>query len=268
MYVTIIRKLAKILLAGKLIKHNICHWRKKMKKGFTLAEVLITLGIIGVVAAMTLPALIQKQNDIATVSKIKKYYSILSQSELIWEQDLGCIGNIPLCLESFNSFDSTAFDAIEKSLKITYKVYKNQNTSNKSWLSDTTMKMDNSGAHAHAGVNKRSTNYFMQALLADGSSIAMTVENYKQCVNIWIDVNGPKKPNRVGIDVFPMAFGASYNDKYKGVNPYFCEDSSPSDDGGICSTRNGNLCSPDDGRSPTAYVLTHNKLFNLKDLGY
>lgn len=31
-----------------------------MKNGFTLAEVLITLGIIGVVAAMTLPVLIQK----------------------------------------------------------------------------------------------------------------------------------------------------------------------------------------------------------------
>lgn len=30
-----------------------------MKKGFTLAEVLITLGIIGVVAAMTMPSLIQ-----------------------------------------------------------------------------------------------------------------------------------------------------------------------------------------------------------------
>lgn len=29
-----------------------------MKKGFTLAEVLITLGIIGIVAAMTLPALL------------------------------------------------------------------------------------------------------------------------------------------------------------------------------------------------------------------
>lgn len=29
-----------------------------MKKSFTLAEVLITLGIIGVVAAMTLPSLI------------------------------------------------------------------------------------------------------------------------------------------------------------------------------------------------------------------
>lgn len=38
---------------------------KAHKCGFTLAEVLITLGIIGIVAAMTLPALIQKNNSIA-----------------------------------------------------------------------------------------------------------------------------------------------------------------------------------------------------------
>ena len=31
-----------------------------MKKGFTLAEVLITLGVIGVVAALTMPNLLQK----------------------------------------------------------------------------------------------------------------------------------------------------------------------------------------------------------------
>lgn len=85
-----------------------------MKKGFTLAEVLITLGIIGIIAAMTLPALVQKQNDIATVSKLKKYYSVLSQTELLWEKELGCMGNIPLCLETFNSFDSKAFAVIEK----------------------------------------------------------------------------------------------------------------------------------------------------------
>ena len=34
-----------------------------MKKAFTLAEVLITLGIIGVVVAMTLPALINKTRN-------------------------------------------------------------------------------------------------------------------------------------------------------------------------------------------------------------
>lgn len=35
-------------------------------KGFTLAEVLITLGVIGVVAAMTLPTLIQEHRDISS----------------------------------------------------------------------------------------------------------------------------------------------------------------------------------------------------------
>lgn len=46
-----------------------------MKKGFTLAEVLITLGIIGVVAAMTLPTLVQKYQDKADHSHLQKVYS-------------------------------------------------------------------------------------------------------------------------------------------------------------------------------------------------
>lgn len=47
-----------------------------MKNGFTLAEVLITLGIIGVVAAMTMPTLIQKNQDKELISRIKKTYSM------------------------------------------------------------------------------------------------------------------------------------------------------------------------------------------------
>ncbi|MDR1327359.1 MAG: type II secretion system GspH family protein [Heliobacteriaceae bacterium] len=51
-----------------------------MKKGFTLAEVLITLGIIGVVAALTLPSLIANYKEKATVVKVKKAYSVLSKA--------------------------------------------------------------------------------------------------------------------------------------------------------------------------------------------
>jgi len=51
-----------------------------VKKGFTLAEVLITLGIIGVVAALTMPSLIAKYKEKATVVKVKKAYSVLSQA--------------------------------------------------------------------------------------------------------------------------------------------------------------------------------------------
>lgn len=42
-----------------------------MKKGFTLAEVLITLGIIGIVAAMTLPTVINDSTERETVAKVK-----------------------------------------------------------------------------------------------------------------------------------------------------------------------------------------------------
>ena len=44
------------------MKENMFHFSRK-SGAFTLAEVLITLGIIGVVAAMTLPTLIRRRKD-------------------------------------------------------------------------------------------------------------------------------------------------------------------------------------------------------------
>ena len=53
-----------------------------MKKGFTLAEVLITLGIIGIVAAMTLPTVIKNNQRKVAEAKLKKAYSAISQAFL------------------------------------------------------------------------------------------------------------------------------------------------------------------------------------------
>ena len=52
----------------------------KGKNSFTLAEVLITLGIIGVVAAMTMPTLIKKHQQRVLVTRLQKNYSIVSQA--------------------------------------------------------------------------------------------------------------------------------------------------------------------------------------------
>ena len=56
--------------------------RNISKEGFTLAEVLITLGIIGVVAALTLPSLIQKNNNKVVETRLKKFYSTMNQALL------------------------------------------------------------------------------------------------------------------------------------------------------------------------------------------
>ena len=78
---------------------------------FTLAEVLITLGIIGVVAAMTLPSIIQTNRNIEVESKLKKVYSVMNQAILMSEIDNGpkeywperCSGTDD-CREYFNKY--------------------------------------------------------------------------------------------------------------------------------------------------------------------
>ena len=55
-----------------------------MKRAFTLAEVLITLGIIGVVAALTLPALIENYQKKVAAVRLEKFYTIMSQAVISW----------------------------------------------------------------------------------------------------------------------------------------------------------------------------------------
>ena len=49
-------------------------------RGFTLAEVLITLGIIGVVAALTLPVLIANHKKTVVETRLEKFYSVMNQA--------------------------------------------------------------------------------------------------------------------------------------------------------------------------------------------
>ena len=56
---------------------------KSFKNAFTLAEVLITLGIIGVVAAMTMPTLMNSTNGAQYKTAYKKALSVLSQAVVL-----------------------------------------------------------------------------------------------------------------------------------------------------------------------------------------
>lgn len=60
-----------------------------MKRAFTLAEVLITLGIIGVVAALTIPTLMANYKKSVAKNQFKKTYSTLTNAFNQTVQDLG-----------------------------------------------------------------------------------------------------------------------------------------------------------------------------------
>lgn len=53
-----------------------------MKKAFTMAEVLITLGLIGIVAALTFPQMIKHHKKVEAETRLKKAYSVISQAYL------------------------------------------------------------------------------------------------------------------------------------------------------------------------------------------
>lgn len=61
----------------------------RKKQGFTLAETLITIAIIGIVAALTIPSLITKYNEFITTTRLKKTYSELLQVIKLSEADNG-----------------------------------------------------------------------------------------------------------------------------------------------------------------------------------
>ena len=58
------------------------HYTINNKSAFTLAEVLITLGIIGIVAALTMPSLIQKHQKKVFATRVEHIYSIVSNALL------------------------------------------------------------------------------------------------------------------------------------------------------------------------------------------
>lgn len=76
-------------IAFTFAKYFTSHPNCKQNFAFTLAEILITLGIIGVVAAITLPALIHQHQKMVLKQQFKKSYSMIQQAYQKVYADLG-----------------------------------------------------------------------------------------------------------------------------------------------------------------------------------
>ena len=174
-----------------LIARSISRLHKRV--AFTLAEVLITLGIIGVVAALTLPSVIHKYKTEVLKTQFKKSYSSLSQAVLLARENIGVTNFKSYCTywdgESYsNSADCS--QAILKQLKRTGNIC--QYDRNKIYTYSKTQQ----GAHVDVG----GTAYPKHGL-PDGTCADVTVNAYT--IGVSIDINGNKKgPNALGHDIF------------------------------------------------------------------
>ena len=184
-----------------------------MKKAFTLAEVLITLGIIGIVAAMTLPVLVASYQKQVTVSKLKKVYSVLSQAVnfAVMDGDYSSISYSDGSNEGMKSW----YDAIvEPYIKVSKTCIYEEGCWN-----DGTKLLDGSTPRydmAKKGIGGNNITFdtvdgfFITIDVWEGSDITSTlgVNTEFQGVVMYIDVNGKTAPNIVGKDIFVLTYTA------------------------------------------------------------
>jgi len=166
--------------------------------GFTLAEVLITLVIVGVIAAITIPTVIAYYNKTETASRLKKFYSTFGQAISRSVIDNGYYTNWDLT-ESESS--QRTIDFVNKYLFPYLQIVKKSTpTSNECWA-------DNVRSATTGNVHSQYSNSqpkHSSAILSDGSSLHVWMS--KSCQNAWIvvDLNGHKSPNTLGRDIFPF----------------------------------------------------------------
>lgn len=184
---------------------------------FTLAEVLITLGIIGVVAAMTLPILIQKNQEKETVAKLRKFNTVMNQAYLSAINANGEVADWGLSkagvtglTEEEEVMGVVARDVFWDKLAPYLKI-----NSRCRFVDSTCQQYD------RYSLDGMQFWYFVPRLtFADGTTIVATTvldeacgRSYgtskllkNVCGEIMVDLNGPKPPNATGKDVFVFIY--------------------------------------------------------------
>ncbi|MDR1326968.1 MAG: type II secretion system GspH family protein [Heliobacteriaceae bacterium] len=181
-----------------------------MRKGFTLAEVLITLGIIGVVAALVMPSLIADYRKKEYVTRLQKAVSVWGNGMKLmmatdgadffddtdFARSLSSNSGYYNALESCSYIDGTCMmDKADSILKKYFKIIKIENkfgvTGWKPLGEGPSMGvMDLKLLYMPDG-----TIYYVSLTNVDNSSFATKGD-------VFIDVNGKKPPNQWGRDVF------------------------------------------------------------------
>lgn len=158
---------------------------KILKKGFTLAEILITLTIIGVVAAVTLPALQNNVNKQALEKQTVKAFNTLVEAHDRYLAD-NHLDNVNSAFISPNN------------VRRYFNVVAQGTTDDTGFFADSYTSVDGSNNKFHDLLVPSNEVY----QLADGTVFTFGSGAGKSgnCISAKVDVNGPNGPNIIGYD--------------------------------------------------------------------
>ncbi len=175
-----------------------------MRKAFTLAETLVTLGIIGVVAALTMPTLIQKHQKQTTVTKLKHTYSLLFQALKASEIENGEISNWDFGAVGCAGASEFTEKYIAPYLKIVKKC-----------ICDNTGECNITGTSLNNPTSTFDVDYYTtrseKLFLSNGSIISVSRAPSTDYPIFIADINGRQKPNVIGKDIFEFEY---FNGKF------------------------------------------------------
>ena len=185
----------------------------KVRFGFTLAEVLITLGIIGVVAAMTIPNLMTHLKHKKLESQFKKTYAELNiAARTFYAQEESSVHDADVILYGGdNSEGNKRSDLVLDKFMTYFKGY--QKTTDSWWYyydhnHKITQKNLNGTATVHypCDESRVAIDVVGRLYAFDNSS---TQHNYSSGPKVCVDINGNDKPNQLGYDRFVFVFTAN-----------------------------------------------------------
>ncbi len=164
--------------------------KKNSLAAFTLAEVLVTLGIIGVVSAMTVPTLMQNYQRQSYVTQLHKAYNELSQALLRYETDRNAL--------NLKEAGLTTQAAGNEFLRTYFKVVKDCGGSMTPCFASDYKKINGTA------LNIALINY-PSVVLPSGQAVGIHVgSSYGHMFAMLVDVNGAKGPNIQGRDLFEI----------------------------------------------------------------
>ncbi|MBQ8460571.1 hypothetical protein IJ541_10785 [bacterium] len=174
-----------------------------MKKiiGFTMAEVLITIGIVGVISALTIPTLMFKINEKRTVTKLKTTQSILSRALKMAEEENGDIEGWNLIGHNEESAKNAA-NKLKPFLKLALDC---SSLTQKKCYPKIDYKYLNGRDYSDL-YNGLVGNYHM--ILLNGSAITVLISTLleDEGLMLFVDLNGEKGPNVWGRDLFAFTY--------------------------------------------------------------